>query len=167
MARETKIVTITAEGKDKGKHFFIEEMPPRRSERWAFRAVLAIASGSNPAEIDLSDIAGTDAWAVLLSAGIKSFFGMKFADAEPLLDEMLECVWYIPDMSKIDQHTKRPLIRPVDWDNDVDQAMTITALRSEVIEVHTGFSVAAFLSLLGKTAKARLNTPDTSTSPSL
>ena len=42
MARKTKRVTITAEGRDKGKTFLITELPADQAERWAIRALLAL-----------------------------------------------------------------------------------------------------------------------------
>jgi hypothetical protein len=109
--------------------------------------------------------AGGGGFASIALAGLQALNKLKFEEAEPLLDEMLSCVQFIPDPSKIDQFTGKPLARPVDWENDVEEVATIVQLRSEVVEVHTGFSVAAFLSRLGMAAKAKLNSPDIKTSP--
>ena len=163
MARKTKEVPITTAGRDQGKTFFITEMPPRQAERWATRLLLAVAKANGEDARSAEEIAGQGV-AGLLTVGIRSLTGVAMADAEPLLDEMLSCVMFIPDPAKIDQTTMRPLVRPVDWDNDVEEVATIAALRSEVIEVHTGFSPAGFLSTLGKTAKAKLTSPPIRTS---
>ena len=42
MARNTKSLTISAEGRDKGKTFLLTEMSAVRAEKWAARAVLAL-----------------------------------------------------------------------------------------------------------------------------
>jgi len=45
MARKTATVTISAEGRDKGKTFFLTEMSAERSEEWGERALLALVRG--------------------------------------------------------------------------------------------------------------------------
>lgn len=166
MARKTKAVQITAEGRDKGKTFWITEMGAVPAEKWAQRALLAFAkSGRNevPEDIAAGGAAG------LIAIGLRALTSMDFEDAEPLLDEMLGCVLFVPDPSKIDQLNKQPITRPVIWDGDaadVEEVKTLLRLRDDVMELHLGFSIAAFLSTLGEKAKAALsNSPDTPTSP--
>jgi len=165
MARKTKAVQITAEGRDKGKTFWLTEMGAVPAEKWADRALLAFAkSGRNemPEDIQAGGAAG------LMAIGIRAITTVDFADAEPLMDEMLSCVLFVPDPQKTDQMTKQPITRPVIWEGDaadIEEVGTILKLRSEVIELHLGFSIAAFLSTLGEKAKAALSSNDTSTSP--
>ena len=48
MSRKEMTVTIQLDNRDKGKSFFITEMPSRQAEQWADRAFLALAhSGLN------------------------------------------------------------------------------------------------------------------------
>jgi len=155
MARKMQTIVISADGRDLGKAFLITEMPPRQSEKWAARVLFAVGkSGSD--ERDAEEAASTG-MAGLAAVGVRSLAKLDFVDAEPLLDEMLTCVQFIPDPSKIDQFTQRPFTRLIDWDNDVEEIATLLTLRSEVIEVHTGFSVAAFLSELGAATKTKLS----------
>lgn len=163
MARKSTPVTITEEGRDLGKTFLVTEMPPRQAEKWAARVLFAIAKSGGD-DRDAEQVAATG-MAGLAAVGIRSLTRMDFNDAEPLLDEMLTCVAFVPDPSKIDQFTHKPLVRPVDWDSDVEELSTIVRLRSEVIEVHTGFSPAAFLSSLGAATKTALNGAAPGTSP--
>ena len=164
MARKTKQFQVASEGRDKGKTFLLTEMPALQAEKWAQRALLAFAkSGRNdvPEDIQSAGAAG------LVRLGLTALTSMDFHDAEPLLDEMLGCVLFVPDPSKIDQFTRTPITRPVMWNDDVEEVATILALRNEVIELHLGFSIAAFLSTLGEKAKAALsNSTGTPTSPS-
>lgn len=154
MARKTKVVKIDAKNRDAGKAFLITEMDAVRAEKWAARALLAIASSG----VDIPpDVLKMGAGAVV-AAGVRSLMTMAFADAEPLLDEMMQCVAVVPDARKLD------VTRPLDID-DIDEVTTILLLRSEVVELHTGFSVAAFLSNLGTAATPTPDTEDTSTSP--
>ena len=96
--------------------------------------------------------------------GLRAFTAMSFDVAEPLLDEMMECVAFVPDPSRVDQISRQPIVRPL-VEDDIDEVATLLALRSEVFEVHTGFSVAAFMSTLGTKAKAALHSPAIGTSP--
>ena len=41
--RKTKVVAITVDGRDKGKHFLIYEMPASAAEEWAMQALLLAA----------------------------------------------------------------------------------------------------------------------------
>lgn len=166
MARKTKAVQITAEGRDKGKTFWITEMDALRAEKWAARALLAFAKSGRS---DMPEDLQAGGAAALVRVGLIALTGLDFEDAEPLMDEMLGCIQYVPDASKVDQFTKLPITRPVTWDGDaadIDEPMTIVFLRNEVIELHLGFSIAAWLSNLGEKAKAALsNSSGTSTSP--
>lgn len=155
MARTTKIVTVTTNGRDKGKHFLVTEMSPVRAEKWASRALLAMANSGADISPDVLKM-GVGA---VLAAGFRSLLTMSFVDAEPLLDEMMQCVRFMPDR-------KKPDVVREDWEEDLEEVSTLLFLRSEVVEVHTGFSVAAYLSKLGQAAT--MTTPgslDTPTSP--
>lgn len=151
MARKTKIVRISEEGRDKGKSFLITEMPAHQSEKWALRALNAIARSGQ----DIPPEVLRMGWGALAVVGLRSLLTMSFHEAEPLLDEMLDCVEFLPDPKKPD------LVRPLD-DEDIEEMKTRLFLRDEVWEVHTGFSVAAFLSSLRKAANP---IPDSSLSP--
>lgn len=147
--RKTKIVTIEAEGRDKGKSFLITEMSAMQAEKWAAKALLAL--GRAGAEISDEEIEA--GMLGILAAGLSAFRKMAFMDAEPLLDEMLECVAFVPDLGRKDALTQAPLTRAVIWgdgqgDADVEEVATLLTLRGEALEVHTGFSVAAALSNL-------------------
>lgn len=159
MARKTKLIVVPTTGerenRDAGKAFLLTEMDAVRTEKWATRALLAIAAGG----VDIPpDVLKMGAGAVV-AAGFRALVTMSFHDAEPLLDEMMTCVEVVPDRKKPD------VVRPLDPE-DIDEVQTIWLLRSEVIELHTGFSVAAFLLNVGKAAQTKTpGMPDTATSP--
>jgi hypothetical protein len=129
MARRTATVKITAEGRDQNKLFHLTEMPALKAERWAIRALLALArSGVEiPDEIANAGLAGVAA------LGMKAFAGLNYDDAEPLLGEMLECVSVISDPSNMNFH--RALV-----DGDLEEVATIAKLRMDVFRLHTNFS---------------------------
>src|SRR6185312_7551249 len=68
VSRKTEIINVTSEGRDKGKQFIITEMPALRAERWAFRALLALAHSG----VQLPEGAADGGMAVLASAGLQA-----------------------------------------------------------------------------------------------
>lgn len=156
MARKTKIVTMPADaGRDAGKTFVLTEMDAATGERWAFRALFAMASNGADIPPEVQNMG----WGALAAFGVRSLLTMQFEEAVPLLDEMMDCIVVLPD-------PKKPNVtRPIDAD-DIEELTTRLLLRSEVFNLHTGFSIAAFLQELGKKAAARAsNTSNTPISP--
>lgn len=141
MARKEKTVTITADGRDRGKVFHIREMPAARAERWAARALLLAArSGANVENVN----AGMAGIAVM---GITTLMhGVNFPDVEPLLDEMMQCISVKPDPNHPD--LTRPLIDRGADEDDIEEVATRVELRSEVLALHLGFPLADALSKL-------------------
>lgn len=156
MARKQKTVRIpVAEGnRDGGKTFLITEMSAAQSEKWAIRALGAISNSG----LDIPPDVIRMGMGALVAVGFRGLLTMGFDEAEPLLDEMMACVVIVPN-------PKEPhVVRPVD-DEDIEEVTTRLVLRSEVWELHTGFSPAAFLSKLGTAATQTPDTSDTQTSP--
>lgn len=152
MARKSASVTITAEGRDKGKTFLLTEMPARQAEQWATRALFAMGQSG----IDIPDDIAQAGMAGIAAAGIRALTGIQFADAAPLMDEMMECVQFVPD-------PRQPLVRraiteagPDGEGADIEEVATRLHLRSEVVALHVGFSLSDALSRLGAMAKSRL-----------
>ena len=154
--RKTKVVTIpTTGGRDAGKVFLLTEMDAARAERWATQAFFAMAANG----VDIPPEIMNLGLGALAAVGVRAILTAKFEDALPLLDEMMTCVAVVPDPKKPD------FTRPIDND-DIEEVATRLMLRSEVFELHTGFSVAAFLSELGTKAAARgSNQSNMQTSP--
>lgn len=134
MARKTKEITITAEGRDQGRTFLLTEMPALAAEKWAARAFLALGKSG----VDVPDEVRQHGTAAIMIVGIRAFVGIDFADAEPLMDEMMRCVQYGPSAG---------VWRPLSND-DIDEVETLAFLRGELMELHTGFTVRAALSTL-------------------
>ncbi len=157
MARKTLTYTEQRDGRDKGKMFFVQEMPATQAERWGTRALaLAARSGIDlPQEMLRSGIAGV---AIL---GMRAFMSAPFQDTQPLLDEMFSCVSFIPDAQRPD--IKRPLL-----EDDIEEVATRLALRQEVLDLHLGFFKAAIQSIRSAVIAAMTQAEiisNTSTSP--
>ena len=160
--RKRDIVTIPTgdpdKNRDQGKSYLLTEMPARQAEKFAMRLLLALAAQKlvDP-EIARSGMAG-------LSHMTTDMIGGLSPDVmEPLLDEMLDtCVEFVGDPSKRDENRSNiearmvPVSRPLIPD-DIEEVSTLVLLRGRLIDLHTGFSVSAFLSRMGSVAKDKLN----------
>lgn len=144
MARKTANYRVPTEGRDQGKLFVITEMSSAQAEAWATRALLALI-GSNT---DIPENVGELGMAGLAELGLRSLASLKWEVAAPLLEEMLQCVQFIPDPNKT--HIARPLI-----DDDIEEVATRLALRREWWNLHMGFLQAVVPSLSGELQPAK------------
>lgn len=142
---KTEVVTVGEwGGRDRGKIFKLTEMPARRAEKWAWRLFLAVKGTGAQVPESLAQF-GMVAVAI---RGINSFLAsdVDFAKLEPLLDEMIdECVGLVRDINAVDPVNGGPLGSPMFADADIEEVPTIAWLRSEVLRLHTGFSVVEAL----------------------
>lgn len=141
MPRRTKTYVIADENRDKGKMFLLTEMPALQAEKWAIRAFLALAKAGLVIPDDVAS-RGMEAMAV---AGFNALAGMHYEDAEPLLNEMFECVRIVRDHAH--PETAFPLLP-----DDIEEVQTILELRREVFTLHTGFLQAVVKSKLTETS---------------
>ncbi len=139
--RKASIVTIEAEGRDKGKMFMLTEMGAAQAEKWAIRAFFALMNTGVEIPPDIAD-AGM---AGIASMGLQALGKLPFEAAEPLLDDMWACVQIIPDPSK------KNVARFV-MDEDIEEVGTRIFLRKEVFDLHTGFFTGAASSTSGQEA---------------
>lgn len=130
MARKVATIVIDSEGRDCGKVFQLREMPAMQAERWAMRALLALAKSG----VEIPENIANAGLAGVAALGLKAFGGLDFADAEPLLIEMMSCVQIIPDPAK-------PQVVRFLVDDDIEEVATLLKLRAEVFSLHTGFSI--------------------------
>jgi hypothetical protein len=163
--RKHTVVTIAAEGRDEGKSFLIVEKSAFEAEKWATRALMALSK----AGVEVGDDAIRAGAVGIMLAGLDAFKALPFDLAEPLLDEMMTCISFVPDVSKLDQHDRpiaRPLMRGDDYnDGDIAEVATLLKLRSEVLELHLGFSITAALSNLAAAAGIGSSQRTSPTSP--
>lgn len=130
MALKQEVVIIDADGRDKGKVFVIHEFPARRIEKWGARAVLAIAKNGVSVDFDPA----TAGMAEFAELALRAIPKLDFADAEPLLDEMMQSFRIRPD--KRHPEVERELV-----EDDIEEVATIWVLRKRWIQMHTGFSM--------------------------
>lgn len=154
MARRTIEVTITDEGRDKGKVFFITEMPASQAEEWALQALSAMASSGAeiPDDVAEAGLAG------LATMAVPMLLKIPYYSAKPLLDQMFACIQAIPDPGR--PEVKRRLV-----EDDTEEVLTRIKLRREVLDLHVGFSVTAAILALAAVAKIKPSGPSAPTSP--
>lgn len=135
--RKTKTIVITEQGgkenRDKGKRFLITEMPALQAEKWAARAFLALAHSG----VQIPDDIKSGGMIGLAFTGLQMLQGVRFEEAEPLMDEMLACIQIIPDPTN--PEFTRPLQVNIGDGDDIEEVSTLLLLRQEIFGLHTDF----------------------------
>lgn len=134
MARKTKTITITTEGRDKGNVFVLTEMPARAAHAWATRALFAVMNGG----VDIPQDIMQAGFAGIAAIGVKALGNVHLDVAQPLLDELFACVQALPDPSK--PNIVRSLV-----ESDAEEVSTLFKLQMEVLALHVDFSIPASL----------------------
>ncbi len=157
MGLRNRSVTITAEGRDKGKTFEVTEMNAWDAEDWATRAMLMLVkSGSDiPQETLDSGMSGLISLLVAQESGgmdeetatqkmsrasglvIKALSGVSNDELRVLKDELLRQIVFIPNPAK-PTRVSYPLFK-----SQVEEIRTIWRLHKEAFEVTSGFSLPA------------------------
>lgn len=135
--RKTKVVTIEADNRDKGKSFLITEMGAHQLEQWSAEALIAIFAGNVPADIlQISQTSNTAALATAMEYLLK---GLTWQTVRPLYNKLLGCVAFIPEKeSKTNPVNVIPLTES-NQDNFVEEVPTLLKLRLEALEINLGF----------------------------
>lgn len=151
MARNTRLVTITDEGRDKGKSFLLREMSADAAEWWAVRALIVMGNAgvSMPAGVLESGLSGM-AWlerskgtaSALFAIGLRMLPGVDMRALQPLMEEMMGCVQYQPPGNYPAQALMSGEM------SQIEEIATRLKLRAEVLELHLGFSLAGAISTL-------------------
>lgn len=128
MARKILTIAIDADGRDRGKVFVLTEMPASQAERWALRALSALASSG----VEIPDDIANAGLAGVARLGIQAFGGLPWDKAEPLIAEMFQCVAFQPDPTK-------PSVTRVLIEDDIEEVATRLKLRIELLKLHIGF----------------------------
>lgn len=130
MTRKVEVITITDEGRDKGKKFILTEMDSDKGERWAERALLALTNtgAAIPEETLSAGMAG------LAAIGIQALGMVKYEAVRPLLDDLWPCVKY--------QHAPGVLPRDPNQFHDIEEVSTRWTIYKALMKIHLGFSIA-------------------------
>jgi len=133
-------------GRDAGKHFLISEWGAKRAEAWAWGMVFALKGSTSEIPLDVARLGMVGVGIRLLNTVLKA--DVDYARISPFMNELIdECVQIVRDPSSTDKATGLPVASSL-LDGDIAEIATRQWLRSEVIRVHTNFSVFDALSAL-------------------
>ena len=154
--RKTSTYIVDSDGRDKGKHFFLTEMPATKAEDWAIRVMLALGA----ANVDIPDGSLQLGMAALAEVGLKKLFALNAIQVRPLLTELMECVEFIPNPQKQQVKLGYPM-----FESQIEEVKTLLVLKWEVLKLHVDFSLADGLSeSLGNMLEAAKRKPNMQTS---
>jgi len=157
--RRCEIVVRDGEnaGRDAGKHFRITEKSAVAAEKWARRMLLLLQNNGHTMPPNVTGLGMVGVAIIGINIWLRGNINPE--QLEPLMDEMMTCVEVIRD-------PKHPEIcSALIPETDIQEVHTLLWLRSEIVRVHTGFSIAAaFLNLISA-IKAVADTSTTKTSP--
>lgn len=141
--RQLPVVINDPKSRDHGKTFRVTEMSADAAERWAFKLLLAFANAGArlPDGVLDAGMAGIQATLPgLLIQGIRSLAGLRYEDAEPILDAMMSCVEFKGPGTETYFALQGAGL------SQVEEVTTLLKLRYEVLQVHLNFSLADALS---------------------
>lgn len=148
-------------GRDAGKVFCIREADAADAEKWALRVVLLLKGTTAQIPESLAPL-GMIAVAI---RGINSLLGAD-VDSERLivlLDELLDCVTFVRDPSVRDGSGGLIASPLVAKSGDIMEVRTRLWLRSEVLRIHTNFSLLDAAMAWLATAGSKTSPEDSST----
>lgn len=133
--RKIERLTITSEGRDKGKTFILTEMPADQGERWALRALLALTNtgAAVPEEALSAGMAG------LAAVGVQALGMLNSTQVQPLLDELWPtCVRIVPPNEKLMPQEIIP-----GMNSQIEEVKTRLEIYRALLKLHTGFLMPA------------------------
>jgi hypothetical protein len=132
LMRRTVTVTIQGEpekNRDAGKTFIVTEVSATQAEEWGLRAIMALGTSGVVVPQELADMGLIGAAIV----GYQAFMGAKPSEVLPLWREMLPATV---------QYQPSPGIK-LPYDPSLfEEPSTLLELRKNVLELHTGFTLA-------------------------
>jgi hypothetical protein len=146
--RKTERITITSEGRDKGKTFILTEMPTDQGERLANRIIFAL---TNTGAAIPEEALGAG-WAALAAVGVQAVGLLKSETVQPILDEAFSfCVRIIPPNPTLMPQEIFPGIN-----SQIEEIGTRYTLHFAIWKMHTGFSMPVALPTSGSDSAGKI-----------
>lgn len=148
--RRVREVTIKAEdgkeNRDTGKTFIITEVSAVLAEEWGLRALMTLGTSGIIVPQEIAD-AGLIGIAII---GYQAFMGARQEEVMPLWREMIPaCVQYKPPTENAGGAIAMP------WNPVlVEEVSTLLFLREQILELHTGFTLAELAQKLRQASSA-------------
>lgn len=137
--RETKDIVLMdedLEGKPVELHFKLTQMSAIKQERWINRVVALFVSSNAKDMGSVQSILGSGKIESIMAL----FNGLKYEDIEPLYNELLECVQYIPD--KDNPSYTQPMTAK-NADTVITDVRNLYTLRFESLKINFSFFLNA------------------------
>lgn len=133
--RKEKIITIE-KGRDAGKRFKIVEMSAYSIDNWATKVLMMIIGGgaTMPDGVSTEDLNGISGLQTVLKYGLKSLCNADYEKTKPLLDDLLKCCYFLPDISGSSVQ-----MTPEAVDTVVEDVTTLLTLKKEAFTIHFDF----------------------------
>lgn len=129
--RKEKLITISS-GRDEGKKFKIREMGAVKTEKWATRALMLLASSNIDLGVDKEKLKGVEGWNNIAQAGLNKLAEIDFNKIEPLLEDLLNCCYFITGNVETQLTSENA-------DTIIEDITTLFKLRQEAFSIHFGF----------------------------
>jgi hypothetical protein len=133
------------ENRDSGKVYVITEMAASLAEDWAVRAWMALSKSGVEVPAGIASLGMVGVALITFQA----FRYAHFSDVKPLMDEMMACVKVAPTPGNYS--VTRALV-----ESDIEEVKTRIDLKREVLELHTGFTMAELASMAASSAKDQM-----------
>lgn len=163
MALKQITVTVPQEGADQGKMFIITRMSAYEADKWGRHAVQGAIKGGGA----IPDMGGGGGLAAVAAAGIGIFGAMETETMDTLIDQLLDCVAYVPDPANPTVTIPFKLAARTD---QIEEIPTVGWLQKEAFALHVDFfkGVGQLFSLLSLLLQAGNSapSPDAETSAS-
>lgn len=141
MARREAVVTITAEGRDKGKLFHIRELSAVVAEDWFARALQLLVRAGVEVPPNILEAGAMGFVTMGIGACLTGLGKAPYPEVKSLMEDMYPCVVGYQEAPGPTWVTILPVIL-----DQVEEVGTLIKLREEIISLHLGFSLAARLS---------------------
>ena len=134
--RKEKEITIEKDGRDKGKRFKIVEKSALDADRWANRVICLLlkTNPTLPEGVSAEEIQSMAGVVMLLKTALTSIGKANSEEIEALLDELLECCYFLPDNSSTSVKLTRNSIESI-----IEEVSTLWILRKEALALHCDF----------------------------
>lgn len=148
--RRDRVITIPhpkqgeRENRDAGNVYVVTEMAASLAEDWAVRAWMALSKSGVEVPAGIASLGMVGVALITFQA----FRYANFSDVKPLMDEMMACVRIAPTSGN--HAVTRTLV-----ESDIEEVKTRLDLKKEVLELHTGFTMAELASMAANSVKAQ------------
>ena len=136
MAR--KEVTIPILEEDKELKFRIKQMPATKADQWITKAAILLSRGGAELPSGISQGLNSPQAMLQQSGGLQSLLaligGLNYEDAQPLLEDLLNCCTYLRPDGKTEE-----MVSSSTLDGYISSQMTIFKLRLEALKLNWAF----------------------------